>query len=107
MQEKAADELIGIERHHFDAGDLRASHEGALGHPITLTDLKRSDPSLSPGVRGLVRLTLHAADHKCTEVSVPETLAEALPAAISLVRNDGGKFMGKAGLNRSVEVAAL
>jgi hypothetical protein len=82
-------------------------HKIQLMAPASSIFNRHRDYPLSPGVRGLVRLTLHAADHKCTEVSVPETLAEALPAAISLVRNDGGKFMGKAGLNRSVEVAAL
>jgi hypothetical protein len=55
----------------------------------------------------LERLTLHTSDHKRTEVSVLETLAKTLPAAVPLVRGDGRKFLGKAGLNRSVEVAAL
>jgi hypothetical protein len=66
----------------------------------------RARGALNPEYRW-VGSTLHAAAHKRTEVIVPEALAKALPAAVPLVRGDVGKFLGKAGLHRSVEVAPL
>jgi hypothetical protein len=87
---------------------LRASHEGArhcsLRYLVRFAvDLALSEASASHRVGS----TLHAAAHKRTEVIIPEALAKALPAAGPLVRGDVGKFLGKAGLHRSVEVATL